>query len=113
MAHAQFDHVPDTVPIGTPIALLFIAAALEFFPSILNGGTLGAIEHDRSSTGRSSTGHRRYYPSPRLLRRDEKTPRLRSIAAWMQLDRAVEAWVCRAVARHSPQAFSCEGVTRT
>jgi hypothetical protein len=55
---------PVQVPIGTPIALVFIAAALEFLPTIIGGGVggnlggslggnlggskdlLGAIEHD-------------------------------------------------------------------
>jgi hypothetical protein len=44
------DHMPSNpIPIGTPIALLFIAAALIFLPSILSPGSqsiFGTNEHD-------------------------------------------------------------------
>jgi hypothetical protein len=54
------DPGPVQIPIGTPIAFLFIASALEFLPTILGGGVggnlggnlagskdlLGTIEHD-------------------------------------------------------------------
>jgi hypothetical protein len=55
------------IPIGTPIALLFIAAALIFIPSVLHiaGGTLfgtagqtpfGTIEHDFQQLGTDIVG---------------------------------------------------------
>jgi len=48
------DHLAagEQVPNGTPIALVFIAAALQFFPTILGGSGVGGnlgdstIEHD-------------------------------------------------------------------
>ena len=57
---ASADPGPVQIPIGTPIALLLIASALEFLPTILGGGVggnlggnlggskdlLGTIEHD-------------------------------------------------------------------
>jgi hypothetical protein len=47
------------IPIGTPIALLFIGAALIFLPSLLKvaGETLfGAIEHDFQQLGTDIVG---------------------------------------------------------
>lgn len=52
---APVDQGPIQIPTGTPIALLLIASALEFFPAIIGVGVggnlggsnqLGTIEHD-------------------------------------------------------------------
>jgi hypothetical protein len=54
------DHTPaNQIPIGTPIALLFIATALLFLPTILgsSGQTIfGTIEHDFQQPGTDIVG---------------------------------------------------------
>jgi hypothetical protein len=58
------NQIPSQIPIETPIALLFIGAALLFLPSILgvsnlgasNQATLGTIEHDFQQLGTDIVG---------------------------------------------------------
>ena len=51
---------PVNIPIGTPIAFLFIAAALEFLPTILGSSSqtiLGTIEHNFQQLGTDIFGN--------------------------------------------------------
>ena len=57
------DQIPVQIPIGTPIALVFIAAALLFLPKILGVSSetssptnFGTIEHDIQQLGTDIVG---------------------------------------------------------